>query len=78
MQWADITPLDMDVLEVSFLPEPLQIPTLMAGSGQITTSPKVTMRIKVALARDTLRRGLLRPEQNIVKTFITSFDLDDE
>lgn len=75
--WVDISSPDMNITEARFLPKPLKIPSLMAGTGEVAESPTIQIHLQVRLSEAVLRRGLMTQESNPPRTLITTFDLPD-
>lgn len=67
----------MNITEARFLPKPLKIPSLMAGTGEVAESPTIQIHLQVRLSEAVLRRGLMTQESNPPRTLITTFDLPD-
>ncbi len=77
LEWADITGPDINVIFAQFLPQPLKIPTMMSGAGEIAQSPTVRIRIEVKLSDATLRRGNIPNSDNYPRTLIAHIELSD-
>ena len=76
--WVDVSSPDMNIINVSFLPSPLKIPSLMSGTGETDPkSPTIQMRLEVQLSESVQRRGLLSDDANTPRLLITTFDLSD-
>ncbi len=56
LTWIDITSPDMDVIKAQFLPNPLKLPSRMAGAGEIAYSPQVQIHLEVRLSEKVMRR----------------------
>ena len=77
LAWVDISSPDMNITRALFLPTPVKIPGLMAGTGEIARSPTIQVRLEVQFSETLLRRGMMTQEANSPRILITTFDLPD-